>query len=91
MMYVLVYDVVNDRRRDRLHRTLKNFGTAVQRSVFELDLEHREVEEMMRQVEKLVEPEEDTVRLYRLCAACLSEVRIVGEGELGIDPEYYIV
>lgn len=90
-MYVLVYDVVDNRRRSRLHRALKDFGLPVQRSVFEFDLEAKEADRMMRRVEKLVDAEEDTVRLYRICASCLSETRILGEGNLGTDPDYYII
>ncbi len=90
-MYVLVYDVVNDRRRNKLHRTLKDYGTAVQRSVFEFDLNAAEVQKMMKRVEALISPDEDTVRLYRLCAACLTETRILGEGTLSLDPDFYII
>ncbi len=90
-MYVLVYDVVNDRRRNKLHRTLKDYGTAVQRSVFEFDLNAAEVQKMMKRVEALISPDEDTVRLYRLCAACLTETRILGEGVLSLDPDFYII
>ncbi len=90
-MYVLVYDVVNDRRRNKLHRTLKDYGTAVQRSVFEFDLNAAELQKMMKRVEALISPDEDTVRLYRLCAACLTETRILGEGVLSLDPDFYII
>ncbi len=90
-MYVLVYDVVNDRRRTRLHRALKDYGTPVQRSVFEFDLSPREVNEMMERVKALISEDEDTVRLYRLCAACLVDTRILGEGALSLDPDYYII
>lgn len=90
-MYVLVYDIVNDRRRNRLHRALKDYGAAVQRSVFEFDLGPDEADVMMKRVEALISPEEDTVRLYRLCAACIPDVRILGEGTLSLDPDFYIV
>jgi CRISPR-associated protein Cas2 len=90
-MYVLVYDVVNDHHRTRLHRALKDYGTPVQRSVFEFDLGPREAQGMMERVEALISPDEDSVRLYRLCAACLAETRILGEGALSLDPDFYIV
>jgi len=90
-MYVLVYDVVNDRRRTRLHRALKDYGTPVQRSVFEFDLSAGEAEKMMERVEALISDDEDTVRLYRLCSACLAETRILGEGALSLDPDFYII
>ncbi len=91
MMYVLVYDIVNDRRRTRLHRALKDYGTPVQRSVFEFDLTAGEAEKMLERVQALISEDEDTVRLYRLCAACLTETRILGEGVLSLDPDFYII
>ena len=90
-MYVLVYDIVDDRRRARLHRALKDYGTPVQRSVFEFDMGPKEAGKMMRRVERMISPEEDTVRLYRLCASCTREVHILGEGTLSLDPDFYIV
>lgn len=90
-MYVLVYDIVNDRRRNRLHRALKDYGTAVQRSVFEFDLSPKEADAMMERVEKLISADEDTVRLYRLCSACLTDTRLLGDGTLSLDPDFYII
>ena len=90
-MYVLVYDIVNDRRRNQLHRSLKNFGTAVQRSVFEFDLAPRDAHKMMEHIEKIIDPEEDVVRMYRICDSCLAQVRVLGEGKLSIDPDYYVI
>lgn len=91
MMHVLAYDVTDDRRRTKLHTALKDFGTPVQRSVFEFDLPQQELEKMMDRVRKLIDENEDTVRLYRLCNSCLSETRILGEGTLNLAPDYYII
>lgn len=90
-MYVLVYDVVDDRRRNKLHRSLKDFGTAVQRSVFEFDLNSKGAEEMMERVERLIDTEEDVVLLYRICDSCLAQLHILGKGEPTVDPDYYII
>ena len=91
MLYVLVYDVANDRRRARLHEALKDYGSPVQRSVFELDVTPGQADAMMRRVAKLIDEAEDTVRLYRLCAACLPETRILGEGSVSLDPDFYVI
>ena len=37
MMYVVVYDISDSRRRRRLHDQLLNYGTGVQYSVFEIE------------------------------------------------------
>jgi CRISPR-associated endonuclease Cas2 len=40
--YLVTYDVADDKRRDRVHRTLLDFGDALQFSVFLCDLNERE-------------------------------------------------
>lgn len=34
-LYVIVYDISNNKRRTKLHTALKNYGSPVQYSVFE--------------------------------------------------------
>jgi CRISPR-associated endonuclease Cas2 len=46
MLYVVSYDIADDARRVRVHATLRNYGTRVQYSVFECDLEPGQVEEL---------------------------------------------
>jgi CRISPR-associated protein Cas2 len=48
LFIVVAYDVPEDRRRARLHKALKHFGTLVQRSVFECFLTARQLEQMKR-------------------------------------------
>lgn len=40
--YVVTYDIIDDRRRDRVHRCLLGFGDWVQQSVFICELDDRE-------------------------------------------------
>lgn len=66
---VIAYDISDDRRRTRLHKKLKSFGTAVQYSVFEAILDRADLVQM----EKMIRAEikgEDLVRLYFLCGSC---------------------
>jgi CRISPR-associated protein Cas2 len=66
---VVAYDIPDDRRRTRVHKKLKSFGTAVQYSVFEAILDHAGLAKM----EKMIRTEikgEDSVRLYSLCRQC---------------------
>ncbi len=81
MLVVVAYDIPNDRRRSKLARALSDFGTRVQFSVFECRLGDQHLERMLRRVRKLIKPEEDRVRVYRLCRTC--EDRILIEGERG--------
>ncbi len=91
MLIVVSYDVVNDRRRTRLAHALKDFGHRVQYSVFECLLDAEALENLRKRVEKLIDPQEDSVRLYRLCRECQSQLVIVGIGKPPGDPDVYVL
>jgi CRISPR-associated protein Cas2 len=70
VFYVVAYDVVSDRRRTRLLELLKNYGTPVQKSVVECDLDARRFMEMRQKALAIIRPREDRLFFYRLCASC---------------------
>jgi CRISPR-associated protein Cas2 len=69
MFIVVSYDIPHDRRRARLHRELKNFGTRVQYSVFECVLDPKDFLRLQTAVQRVITPD-DHVRYYRLCERC---------------------
>ena len=91
-MYVMVsYDIVEDRTRTRVMKFLKDFGTRVQLSVFECDLDDEQYHKMKDGVEGLIDKKEDRVRYYRLCKGCMSKVVISGWGEIEQDEGFAII
>jgi len=91
MFYVVSYDISDDRRRNEVHDTLKDYGTRVQYSVFECHLEPAQLTDLQERLAKLIKPKEDNVRYYRLCKDCLAQTVVVGERPLTADPDYWIV
>jgi len=73
---VVVYDIGSDRRRTRLHKALCNFGTPVQYSVFECLVDVKELDHMRDQIQRIVKPRKDHVRIYHLCAACYRKTEV---------------
>jgi CRISPR-associated protein Cas2 len=90
MFYVVSYDISDDRRRNEVHDTLKNYGTRVQFSVFECHLEPAQLRELQTRLRALVVSKEDNLRYYRLCRDCLEQTVVVGERPLTTDPDYWI-
>lgn len=81
MLYVIVYDIPIDKRRAKLAKLLEGHGQRVQRSVFECDLEDRQLGRLQRRLGRLLRPAEgDSLRIYRLCGQCREAVMIVGAG-----------
>ena len=70
MFVVIAYDISDDRRRLRLYKALKRFGTPVQKSVVECWVTAKELRRMKEAIGKIIEEESDQVRYYYLCEAC---------------------
>lgn len=79
--YVIAYDVVNDRRRLKVARLLERYGERVQYSVFEMYLSDQEWQQVQKNLQRLLNSQEDSVRVYRLCAMCRTRTMHLGVGE----------
>lgn len=77
-LYVIAYDIPSDRRRTKVHKTLCGFGKWTQYSLFECHLTDKELVTLQGKLERLLEPEEDSVRFYYICAACMAKAETVG-------------
>ena len=88
---VVAYDIPDDRRRGRLHKTLLSYGTPVQYSVFECLLEDKELTRMKRAVRRIIKPRLDHVRYYDLCGACQERVETTAGREVAGDEEVIVV
>lgn len=91
MFYVVSYDIVADDRRNRVHATLKDYGKPVQYSVFECDVDAKQLAELQTRLARLTHAKEDNVRYYRLCKDCLAQTVVMGERPLTTDPGHWIV
>ena len=69
-VYVVCYDVSDDRKRDQIAQILLSDGQRVQYSVFEIAL--RSPAQLNEVCEKLLPlaDEQTRIRLYRLCERC---------------------
>lgn len=91
MLYLVCYDISNDAMRDRMSKTLLDFGTRIQESVFECPLNDALLERMMGRLERVPLGDDDRVRVYRLCSQCIERVQIYGPGDVTREPEFYLV
>jgi CRISPR-associated protein Cas2 len=89
-LYVIAYDVTDDRRRGKVHKLLCGYGVWTQFSLFECYLTPKQYLLLRERVERLLEPAEDSVRFYALCAACRKQVEIIG-GQRPEEPLLFLV
>ena len=91
MLYVVSYDIPDDRRRTRVHSALTGFGTWVQFSVFECFLDHKQRILMEARLLKEIHQREDTVRIYGLCGTCTSKIEVLGRGDAPREEKVYLL
>jgi CRISPR-associated protein Cas2 len=90
-LYVVSYDVPNDRRRTRIHSALTSFGTWVQYSVFECFLNRKQRIALEARLLKEIHQREDTIRIYGLCGSCHTKVEILGLGTPPQEDKVYLL
>ncbi len=91
MLTIITYDVPDDRRRTKPAHALKDFGERVQYSVFECHLDDGELQRMRSRLLKLLDLEDDSLRIYRACAGCERLVEVHGLGRTTEDRETLVL
>jgi CRISPR-associated protein Cas2 len=83
MFFLVCFDIVDNKTRYRVVKTLKGYGTRVQKSVFECaNMTEHKFMKMKSDIEDLIDHGEDTIRYYPLCRSCVRNVEFSGIGML---------
>ncbi|WP_334144291.1 CRISPR-associated endonuclease Cas2 [Rhabdothermincola sp.] len=92
MVWLITYDIADDRRREAVSAALAAWGARVQFSVFECEFPDSAVAaEIVAQVEMLIDPVDDQVRVYRLPGEGTSWRQILGRRRLEEREDFWIV
>jgi CRISPR-associated protein Cas2 len=86
LRYLVCYDIPVTSRRTKLAKCLDDYGGRVQYSVFEMVLDHRLFDNLVADLTTLVEPSQDRVIIYPICAACRKKAVFLGLAELETRP-----
>lgn len=79
MHYIVSYDVVKTKARTKLSKLLLDYCHRVQYSVFECDLTSQRLKTLMEKAEKIIDPEEDQIRVYAVCETCRNLIQTKGK------------
>jgi len=88
-LFVISYDISEDRRRTRLHKILKSYGQWMQYSLFECRLTDTQQARMWNRLHQLIKPEVDSIRLYHLCEGCARRVERIGGEKPQDEPLFF--
>jgi len=91
MFIIIAYDISDDRRRQRLAKLLLDYGTRVQKSVFECDLDDGRYLKLKKKIEEIIDWEDDSVRYYLPCSRCQANIEVSGWGVVREEDEVIIV
>lgn len=87
-LYVLIiYDIINNQKRNKLAKFLQGYGFRIQKSAFEAFLTKSLYQKMLREIRVFVSPE-DSIRVYKIVGK--GQVTVMGVQE-SVQPEEVVI
>lgn len=80
---LVIYDIVDNKKRTRMVKCLESYGVRVQKSAFEAYLSKKKYEQLMKEASRIIDKETDSLRVYLL--ANNTSVRSWGIGDKHIE------
>ncbi len=91
MLVLIVYDIPDNKRRQKLATFLEGYGRRVQKSVFECFISLAEMKQLHAQVSQRVKSTEDNVRFYWIAADAVPRTLTIGSSLPEPPPRLYII
>lgn len=87
-LVLIIYDIIDNKRRTKMVKLLESYGTRVQRSAFEALINRSQYSKIIEGIKKIIS-NEDNVRIYRLNSS--NEVLLLGESYSVYEEEVIVV
>jgi CRISPR-associated protein Cas2 len=78
-MYIITYDIKEDKKRRKVSKILEDYGTRVQYSVFECDITQQQADNIICRFQGLIDIETDSIIVYFYCANCRQKEITIGK------------
>ena len=89
-LYIIAYDIPDDKRRTKIHKVLCGYGAWTQYSLFECFLTRKQLVLLQSKLDRHLVARQDSVRFYPLCVNCLDKVETTG-GPLPADDLLFVI
>lgn len=89
MFHVICYDIVDDKRRNKVAAFLLDYGSRVQFSVFEVVKE--DIKEIVEGLSSLIDSKKDSIICYHVCNGCRKKTVRLGREKRLNDVENTII
>lgn len=87
-LVLIIYDIIDNKRRSKTVKLLESYGVRVQKSAFEILINRTQYLEIIKGIKNII-TNEDNVRIYRLNSS--NEVLLFGESYSVYEEEVIIV
>ena len=65
--WLIIYDISNPKRLQRVARKMKSYATRVQKSVFEMEAPQKTLDKLRNEILKIIDDEKDYVVYFSIC------------------------
>lgn len=90
--YLIIYDIADGKRLNRVARTLSDYGVRVQDSVFEVRLDEADLLVVTNRLLSLIDEKDDGIKIFPLCNRCWNAKTDIGNpGHLHDSQEWLLV
>lgn len=66
LFVLIIYDIIDNKRRTRFAKEMCGYGFRVQKSAFEALIEDNLFAKLLKEIPLLINDEEDSIRVYRM-------------------------
>ncbi len=87
VLYIIAYDIRNEKRLAKVHHFLKNFSTGGQKSVYECFLTDTELLSVIKGLYMIINMEEDRIHIFPMDGR--SRTHTLGIAIQPRDPKFY--
>lgn len=91
MRVLVAYDICDPKRISRVAKIILDYGERVLKSVYEVHVSKRSLQELMRRIAREIEPSEDGVKFYLLCGRCQDKIEMFGIGQTMVAEETVVI
>lgn len=74
VLYIIAYDIVDDKRRNKISKILEKYGSRVNFSVFECMFTDSQLLRVQKEIGNMIASKEDTVVYYPCCVNCFTKI-----------------
>lgn len=75
---IIAYDIVNNKKRNKISDLLCKYGKRINKSVFECFLSEKEFKALKETLKKKIKKGDDSILYYTLCKYCIDQIEREG-------------